>query len=77
MYCEEVKKPITLSINLSYFDTSSSKCILNLLSVLKNCKAKGGQFTVNWYHLSYDDDMAEDIEDYRRDFGMNIKRIPI
>ena len=32
IYCAEVKKPITLSINLSYFDTSSSKSILNLLN---------------------------------------------
>ncbi len=77
LYCEEVKKPISLSINLSYFDTSSSKSILNLLYVLKTFKENGGQFMVSWYHTDYDDDMAEDIEDFRSDFGMDIKRIPI
>ena len=77
IYCTEVKKTITLTINLSYFDTSSSKSILNLLYILKEYKEKGGEFTVNWYHETYDDDMAEDIENFQKDFGVEIKRIPL
>ena len=77
MYCEKVKKPIALSIKLSYFDTSSSKSILNLLYVLKVYKENGGQYILKWYHEAYDDDMAQEIEDYRRDTSIEINRIPL
>ena len=77
MYCEKVQKPITLSINLSYFDTSSSRSLLRILYVLKVYKQNGGQYTIKWYHKAYDDDMAADIEDYRVDTGIEIERIPL
>src|SRR5688500_14906468 len=60
-YTQTVKKPITLNIGLTYFNTASSKSILELLLVLKNYAANGGEVEVNWFTKSWDEDMKQEI----------------
>jgi hypothetical protein len=70
-------KPITFEIKLTYFNTSTSKWILNILHTLKAYIDKGGEVKVNWYFFKDDIDMAEEIEDYIIDAGIDINKIPI
>ncbi len=79
-YFEEVGKPLTFNFKLTYFNTSSSKCIVDILNLLKKYKDKGYDVTVNWY---YDDsvedieDELEEVEDFMLETGLDINLIPM
>jgi hypothetical protein len=56
----------TLNIQLDYFNTSSSKCIVDLFKKLEQiAKNAKGQVTINWLYDEQDDDMQEAGEDYK------------
>ena len=71
-YTTEVKKPLNFTFKLTYFNTSSSRSILNVLRVLKKYEDGGGSVTVNWYYPEDDDSIAEEAEDYMKDTGLKI-----
>ena len=75
-YTTEIKNPLTFDIKLTYFNTSTSRSILDLLNILKDYEEDGGQVSVNWYYDEDDIDMEEDIEDYMLDTGLEIEMIP-
>ena len=75
-YTTEVKKPIAFIIKLSYYNTSTSRALLDMLNILKEYEDNGGEVTVNWHYDENDIDMAEDIEDYMIDTGLKINLIP-
>lgn len=76
-YTEKVKRPIVFNFKLSYFNTSSSRAILDLLAILKKYKKAGGQVEVNWYYLESDDNMLEEAEDFQADSELAFNIIPI
>ncbi len=71
-YIKEVRKTITFNFRLTYFNTSSSRSILNILRVLKKYEDDSGQVVVNWYYPEDDDSIAEEAEDYTKDTGLKI-----
>jgi hypothetical protein len=75
-YIETVKGPLALIIKLSYFNTSTSRSILDLLNLLKDYEDEGGEIVVNWHFDENDVDMEEDIDDYIIDTGLDINKIP-
>jgi hypothetical protein len=52
---------IEISVRLEYFNTSSSKCIMDLL---KRIEKSNTEATVLWYYEDEDEDMLEAGEDY-------------
>jgi hypothetical protein len=60
-------KPATqVNIVLEYFNTSSSKCILDLFKKLENLNNGGKtKVTINWHYEEDDEDMLEAGEDYQ------------
>lgn len=59
-------KPNTIvDVKLEYFNTSSSKCILDLFKQLENLNGKGTDVKINWYFEEDDEDMEEAGEDYQ------------
>ncbi len=75
-YTTELKRPIAFIIKLTYFNTSTSRCILDILNLLKEYEDEGGEVLVNWHYDENDADMEEDIEDYMIDTGLKINLIP-
>lgn len=69
------KKPIVFNCKLSYFNTSSTKSLLDIFKVLKKYELNGGNVTVNWYFEKDDFDLKEAIEDYIIDTGLKINMI--
>lgn len=65
-YGSNPKAETKVNIKLEYFNTSSSKCILDFFKKLENV-AKGGKtkIAVNWYYEEDDEDMQEAGEDYQ------------
>ncbi len=57
--------PLTVvNMRLEYFNTSSSKCILDVFKKLESIKKSGKDITVKWHYEEDDEDMLEAGEDY-------------
>jgi hypothetical protein len=65
-YVQAPAPKTTLNIQLDYFNTSSSKCIVDLFKRLELiAKNNKGEAQINWKHDEQDDDMLEAGEDYK------------
>jgi hypothetical protein len=67
----------TVDMRLEYFNTSSSKCILDFFKKLEAINGKGTQVHVNWYFESDDEDMEEAGEDYQAIIALPFKMIEV
>jgi hypothetical protein len=63
-----------LQIKLEYFNTSSSKC---LLDIFKKLETIGGKCQVEWYYEQDDEDMLEAGEDYEAIVHVPFKMIGV
>ena len=65
-YVQNPNAKTTLNIQLDYFNTSSSKCIVDLFKKLEQiAKNAKGEAVINWLYDDQDDDMLEAGEDYK------------
>lgn len=75
-YMGEVGDKIRFDFRLTYFNTSSSKGILDILQMLKAYKESGKEVRINWYYPEKDSDNLDDANDYIDDVGVEINVIP-
>lgn len=68
---------ITVNLAFEYFNTSSSKCIFNILRKLETFDQKGKRVIVNWYYEDGDDDMLEAGEDFSSFFGYTFNFVSV
>jgi hypothetical protein len=61
---------MVLIIKLEYFNTASSKLILDILLKLEEIFQNGTQLKVKWFYLSNDSDMKEAGEEYSEIVGL-------
>ena len=64
-YGEQPQKETTVDIKLEYFNTSSSKCILDLFKKMERLNGGSTSVHINWYFEEDDEDMEEAGEDYQ------------
>ena len=67
---------ITANFQLEYFNTSSSKCILDILKTLGAMKKIGVEVVINWYYEDDDDDMFDSGENYQQILSLPFNMIP-
>jgi hypothetical protein len=72
-YIKNTNNKIELVIKLIYLNTSTTKCILDMLDVLKEYQDKGGDVKVIWYYDIEDPDMVDEVEDFEMESGMKIE----
>ena len=63
-YATNPGEKTVLNMQLEYFNTSSSKCILDVFKKLENIKKSGKEVQVHWHYEEDDEDMLEAGEDY-------------
>lgn len=68
---------ITANFEFEYFNTSSSKCLFDILKRLAHFQQNGMEVKVNWYYEEEDDDMRETGEDYEDVLGLSFNYIVI
>jgi hypothetical protein len=76
-YAASPQGATTVDIKLEYFNTSSSKCILDLFKQLEGLNGKGTDVKVNWYFEEDDEDMEEAGEDYQAIINLPFKMIEV
>jgi hypothetical protein len=74
----KVAKPITkVNVQLEYFNTSSSKCILDVFKKLEGIHKANKEVIINWYYEEDDEDMLEAGEDYESIIRVPFKMIEV
>ncbi len=68
-FTKTIKRPLELNIKLIYLNTSSTKCVLDILEILKDYEDDGGKVKVNWYYDKSDPDMVDEVEDFEAESG--------
>ena len=74
------KSPVNqteVDVKLEYFNTSSSKSILDLFKKLEPISGEKTAVTVNWYFETDDEDMEEAGQDYQAIIGLPFKIIEV
>ena len=67
---------VDVRIKMDYFNTSSSKCLYDLLKEVKNLKDQGKSVQVRWYYEESDEDILEAGEDYSDLLNLPFKFLP-
>lgn len=76
-YSKNPKEVTKVNIQLEYFNTSSSKCILDLFKKLENIHKEGKEVVINWHYEEDDEDMLEAGEDYQAIIKVPFKMIEV
>ncbi|MGF1636703.1 MAG: DUF1987 domain-containing protein [Cyclobacteriaceae bacterium] len=64
-------------IKLEYFNTSSSKCIVEIFRRLERIHGENHKVQVKWYYESEDEDMMESGEDFKEIIKVPIELVPL
>ncbi|MFO7869600.1 MAG: DUF1987 domain-containing protein [Bacteroidales bacterium] len=76
-YVNDPQEKTTVKIQLEYFNTSSSKCILDVFKKLEGIAKQDKNIEINWYYEEDDEDMLEAGEDYQSIINIPFKMIEI
>ena len=63
-YSSEPNPETKLTIKMDYFNTASSKMLLEIFELFKNLHEKGSSVIIDWYYLEDDEDMQDAGADY-------------
>ena len=75
-YSEKPNPKTVFDMKLEYFNTASSKQIIQILLLLQNFKDKS-DITVNWYYKEIDEDMQAIGEEYSQIINLPFNLIPV
>ncbi|MEO8068736.1 MAG: DUF1987 domain-containing protein [Flavobacteriales bacterium] len=76
-YSRGAQPKTTMRVQLEYFNTSSSKCILDVFKKLEQVRSAGNEVAVLWHYEADDEDMLEAGEDYQAIINLPFKMIQI
>lgn len=74
-YIQAPKNSTNVVFNLEYFNTSSSKCILDMLRKLENLSEQGHDTKIKWYYDEGDEDMEEAGGDFQSLINLDIELV--
>lgn len=60
-YLEEPQAKTELFIRLKYFNTSSARCLMDLMKLLTKIDETGNELEITWYYEDGDEDMLDAI----------------
>jgi len=72
-YYFNTNEDLVFDIKLLYLNTSSSKCLYEILDIIS--ENKDGEIEINWYYD--DEDTLEEIEDFEEELSLKINKIKI
>lgn len=76
-YATKPQAATNVNIQLEYFNTSSSKCILDVFKKLETINKNGSKVMINWYYEEDDEDMLEAGEDYQAIINVPFKMVQV
>jgi len=71
-YVSEAKINLVMNTRFDYLNTSSIKCVFDILEILENYSKNGGDVQVNWYYEEDDEDILEMGKEFAEDIELPI-----
>jgi hypothetical protein len=75
-YAENPKSKTVFNFKLTYFNTASSKLLLDILMKLEEMHEKGHEVLIKWHYPEDDEDMAEAGEEYSDIVDVPFEQVP-
>ena len=75
-YTSDIKNVVHFNFKVDYLNTSSTKCIMEILEILEEYGGKGGDVDINWFFEKDDEDILEIGEDLTDDIEVPINFVP-
>lgn len=63
-------KKLSLKVNISYMNSSSTKCMLDILDIMDNAFNEGTEASVIWYYEKDNERALELAEEFREDLKL-------
>ena len=76
-YIKDPKKDTHLKIILEYFNTSSSKCLVEIFRRLEKLHKEGQNLKIDWYYEKEDEDILESGQDFKEIMKLPIEMVLI
>ena len=76
-YAASPKPNTIVDVKLEYFNTSSSKCILDLFKKLEELKESAKNINIKWYYEADDEDMEEAGQDFQAIINVPMELISV
>lgn len=74
-YAKDPLEITTIDIKLLYFNTATSKLILDIFMLLEEMKEAGNKVIINWHYPEYDEEMKEAGIEYSEMVELDFKLI--
>ncbi|CAA7615469.1 conserved hypothetical protein [Magnetospirillum sp. SS-4] len=72
------RRAIEVEFDLTYFNSSSAKALMNMFQMLDNAAGAGAAVTISWFFAPDDDTMKEFGEDFSEDLEhVSFKLVPV
>lgn len=69
--------PVTFNIHISYLNTGSTKCMMDILDLFEDAFLTGGQVVLNWYYDEENDRALETAEEFKEEVSLPFNIIPV
>ncbi|MGK7396903.1 MAG: DUF1987 domain-containing protein [Candidatus Cyclobacteriaceae bacterium M3_2C_046] len=76
-YIKHPNSETTLEIKLEYFNTSSSKCLVDIFRRFEKLHIEGKKVSILWYYEDEDEDMLESGEDFKGIIKMPLQLVKL
>ena len=70
-------QPLVLEIRLTYLNTSSIKCLIDLLDEMEEAHRAGRTVALNWYYDAEDDRAMELAGEFKEDLTLPFNIVPL
>jgi hypothetical protein len=68
---ENSQKGMEVHLKFNYFNTSSSKCILDMMELMERHAQEGTKIRVIWHYLEQDEDILQSGEEFAEDVALD------
>ena len=75
-YAENPKEKTVFNFRLTYFNTASSKLLLDILMLLEELKEKNNDVLIKWHFPEEDEDMEEAGDEYADIVDVPFEKVP-
>jgi len=66
-YVSEINAGLDLNLRINYLNSSSTKCLFDLIDKVEEYFSTGGAARINWYYKSDDKDIEETGKEFKED----------
>lgn len=69
-YLSETPGPVRFRVTLAYLNTSSTKCMIDMLDELESAHLRGIPVEVEWFYDEDNERAKDTIDEFKEDFSM-------